>query len=330
MAEQVEFTRLHCIAVLTVPESRREARKILSHCSAILGRLCQYDTHTTRLLVQRCPSLGNDLQREATRDPACRHLAECVESEEECAREEERRTGAAVVVQAAWRGRAQRQQWRVLRAGVVALQRLARARRVRRAAEAGRASGEAAFTAELGETAGRVAGLEQRYRTIARLPAARLQPFLAWERSRAAGRIQRWWRRLRAVEARSGARAGQREREERAALVLQAAARRWLLGRQERAERWLGPGQQQRLISTQRARELRREVELRLQSSRYTAASPAQPGEAQARYARLCAGLPARRRAEHRQQVGNHQPISFSIKFCFLLIAQKLYGPICL
>ena len=79
----------------------------------------------------------------------------------------------------------------------------------------------------------------------------------------AARRLQAWWRRRRGPElpAAEDPEAAEAERRHRAAVVLQTAARRWLLARL-RSPAWSQLLAHPRGISEERARALRREIEV--------------------------------------------------------------------
>ena len=83
------------------------------------------------------------------------------------------------------------------------------------------------------------------------------------EREMAARRLQAWWRRRRGPELAPAEdpEAAEAERRHRAAVVLQTAARRWLLARL-RSPAWSQLLAHPRGISEERARALRREIEV--------------------------------------------------------------------
>ena len=83
------------------------------------------------------------------------------------------------------------------------------------------------------------------------------------EREMAARRLQAWWRRRRGPEVAPAEvpEAAEAERRHRAAVVLQTAARRWLLARL-RSPAWSQLLAHPRGISEERARALRREIEV--------------------------------------------------------------------
>ena len=206
----------------------------------------------------------------------------------------------------------QKRWWGKLRQGVVALQKLARRRKGRGQQE------ERKWLDELEEVAGRRAGLERRYRRLLRLPPSQVGGFLLREREVAATRIQRWWRGLRPQE---GSTEEDREggRRDRAACIIQVAARRWLEARHQ-SPAW-SKLLQPRQMTEARARSLRREVEVwqARHGPEHLDWSPELHTRCQERYARLLAGTgarylpsscpppypPSRRLAEHRTSLAS-------------------------
>ena len=282
----------------SVVYSRREARSVADICTKLLSIICQVNTEATRVVLERQADfrqlLGKFLARQESL--ACRNVLEAVESEEECMRGEERRREATLLIQATYRMYKQRQWWGKLRQGVVALQQLTRRRKKRAPAKSGREG----WLAELEAVADRREKLERRYRKIQKLDPNKLDGFLQVERDVAAGNIQTWWRRHRP---RSEAEVREEEREgkrDKAAMVIQAAVRRWLEARQS-SPAWsqlLHP----RVISEERARELRRRIEVWQTRNPVATLDRSQDlhRRAQIRYSKFLAGTAARRLAEHR------------------------------
>jgi len=207
----------------------------------------------------------------------------------------ERKREATLLIQATYRMYKQRQWWGKLRQGVIALQKLTRRRKKRGAPTK---SGREGWIAELEAVADKREKLERRYRRIQKLDPNKLDGFLQVERDEAAIKIQFWWRRLRPlrqteVQEKEG-------KKDKAAMVIQAAVRRWLEARQS-SPAWsqlLHP----RVISEERARELRRRIEV-WQTRNPVATLDRSPDlhlRAQMRYSKFLAGTAARRLAEHR------------------------------
>ena len=281
----------------SVVYSRREARSVADICTKLLSIICQVNTDATRVVLEKQADfrqlLGKFLARQESL--ACRNVLEAVESEEECIREEERKREATLLIQATYRMYKQRQWWGKLRQGVIALQKLTRRRKKRGLPTK---SGREGWIAELEAVADKREKLERRYRRIQKLDPNKLDGFLQVERDEAAIKIQIWWRRLRPlrqteVQEKEG-------KKDKAAMVIQAAVRRWLEARQS-SPAWsqlLHP----RVISEERARELRRRIEV-WQTRNPVATLDRSPDlhlRAQMRYSKFLAGTAARRLAEHR------------------------------
>ena len=243
----------------SVVYSRREARIVADICTRLLSIICQVNTDATRVVLERQADFREQLAKFLARQEslACRNVLEAVESEEECMRGEEKRMEATLLIQATYRMYKQRQWWGKLRQGVVALQRLARKRKKRSMTRSG---GKESWLTELESVADRREKLERRFRRIQKLDPNKLDGFLQVERDVAASKIQSWWRRLRPRRLVEVEEKEKEVRKDKAAEVIQAAVRRWLEARQS-SPAW-SKLLQPRVISEERARELRRQIEV--------------------------------------------------------------------
>ena len=243
----------------SVVYSRREARIVADICTRLLSIICQVNTDATRVVLERQADFREQLAKFLARQEslACRNVLEAVESEEECMRGEEKRMEATLLIQATYRMYKQRQWWGKLRQGVVALQQLARKRKKRSMTRSG---GKESWLTELESVADRREKLERRFRRIQKLDPNKLDGFLQVERDVAASKIQSWWRRLRPRRKVEVEEKEKEVRKDKAAEVIQAAVRRWLEARQS-SPAW-SKLLQPRVISEERARELRRQIEV--------------------------------------------------------------------
>ena len=243
----------------SVVYSRREARSVADICTRLLSIICQVNTDATRVVLERQADFREQLAKFLARQEslACRNVLEAVESEEECMRGEEKRMEATLLIQATYRMYKQRQWWGKLRQGVVALQQLARKRKKRSMTRSG---GKESWLTELESVADRREKLERRFRKIQKLDPNKLDGFLQVERDVAASKIQSWWRRLRPRRKVEVEEKEEEVRKDKAAEVIQAAVRRWLEARQS-SPAW-SKLLQPRVISEERARELRRQIEV--------------------------------------------------------------------
>ena len=243
----------------SVVYSRREARSVADICTRLLSIICQVNTDATRVVLERQADFREQLAKFLARQEslACRNVLEAVESEEECMRGEERRMEATLLIQATYRMYKQRQWWGKLRQGVVALQQLARKRKKRSMTRSG---GKESWLTELESVADRREKLERRFRRIQKLDPNKLDGFLQVEREVAATKIQSWWKRLRPRRLVEVEEKEEEVRKDKAAEVIQAAVRRWLEARQS-SPAW-SKLLQPRVISEERARELRRQIEV--------------------------------------------------------------------
>ena len=125
--------------------------------------------------------------------------------------------------------------------------------------------------------------------------------YLAWEKDMAVVKIQTWWRKLRSKPQKK------QEKEESnkqnwAALVIQSAARKWLMAKQS-TPAW-SQLLAQRVISEERARALHSEIEVWQQRHNMFNTDKEEANKlhmtSQERYRRFVAGTGARRLAEHR------------------------------
>ena len=243
----------------SVVYSRREARSVADICTRLLSIICQVNTDATRVVLERQADFREQLAKFLARQEslACRNVLEAVESEEECMRGEEKRMEATLLIQATYRMYKQRQWWGKLRQGVVALQQLARKRKKRSMTRSG---GKESWLTELESVADRREKLERRFRRIQKLDPNKLDGFLQVERDVAATKIQSWWKRLRPRRLVEVEEKEEEVRKDKAAEVIQAAVRRWLEARQS-SPAW-SKLLQPRVISEERARELRRQIEV--------------------------------------------------------------------
>ena len=243
----------------SVVYSRREARSVADICTRLLSIICQVNTDATRVVLERQADFREQLAKFLARQEslACRNVLEAVESEEECMRGEEKRMEATLLIQATYRMYKQRQWWGKLRQGVVALQQLARKRKKRSMTRSG---GKESWLTELESVADRREKLERRFRKIQKLDPNKLDGFLQVEREVAATKIQSWWKRLRPRRLVEVEEKEEEVRKDKAAEVIQAAVRRWLEARQS-SPAW-SKLLQPRVISEERARELRRQIEV--------------------------------------------------------------------
>ena len=243
----------------SVVYSRREARSVADICTRLLSIICQVNTDATRVVLERQADFREQLAKFLARQEslACRNVLEAVESEEECMRGEERRMEATLLIQATYRMYKQRQWWGKLRQGAVALQQLARKRKKR---SMNRSGGKESWLTELESVADRREKLERRFRRIQKLDPNKLDGFLQVEREVAATKIQSWWKRLRPRRLVEVEEKEEEVRKDKAAEVIQAAVRRWLEARQS-SPAW-SKLLQPRVISEERARELRRQIEV--------------------------------------------------------------------
>ena len=285
--------------------SRSEAKEIFEKATAILNSLCENNSDITRYIIQKFEDFkGNlliSLEQYGNKDS--RNLYEAVESEEECIKENERRKDATILIQATVRMYQQKCRWKKLKHGIITLQRLLRKRTEKKTFVSKKDIEESIFNNELEEVIERRKFMERRFTKLKKLPPSKVRVYLEWEKNIAAGKIQSWWRRH---QTNTNGHLIEEEKEKtnrsRAAQVIQSYVRKWLWAKQS-TPAW-SQLLAQRVISEERARALRLEIDVWQQRNKTCVVDREESARlhrtSQERYRQFLAGTGGRRLAEHR------------------------------